>query len=155
MIEKRGDVFNSGADIILIPMHRSIDDKNNLVMARGVMLQAKKLYPDLPESLGINLLFLRNRSTLVVETESGQMIAGLTTSTTWCDDKPANISTIIESAERLVELIDECHPEPESLTMALPRLGCGGGRLDWELVKSHLESIFDDRFTVYNRTIGD
>ena len=155
MIEEYGDIFKSCADIIVIPMHRSIDDDNNLVMVRGVMLRAKKLYPDLPESLGTNLLFLRKRYTMVVMTEDGQKIAGLTTSNTWCDEEPADISTIVKSAEQLVELIDECHPYPESLTIALPRLGCGGGRLDWKLVKSYLEPIFDDRFTVYNRTIED
>jgi len=153
MKEQYGDIFKSGAEIIVIPMHHSLDDGRNLVMGRGVMYQAKILYPDLPRALGHTIVFLRNRYAIVVKTESGQLIAGFTTKNSWCDKEPSDISTIVKSAEQLVELINTGHTDPKSVTVALPHLGCGGGRLDWGFVKKHLEPIFDDRFTAYERIL--
>jgi len=152
MKEKVGDIFESGANVIVIPIHNSLEDDYHMVMGRGVMFQAKKRYPDLPDLLGRARRSSYNFC-LCVKTE-GQLIAGVMTKNSWCDKDRSDIGMIIRSARELVELIDSTFPVDKSVTVALPRIGCGGGRLDWDLlVKPMIFDILDDRFTVYRRLI--
>ena len=152
MKEKDGDIFESGADVIVIPIHSSLEDDFHMVMGRGVMFQAKKHYSKLPE------LFGRARRSsynfcLGVKTE-GQLIVGFMTKNSWCDKDRSDIGMIMRSARELVKLINITFPDDQSVTVALPREGCGGGRLDWDiLVKPMIFDILDDRFTVYHRNI--
>ena len=153
MKEKDGDIFNSGADIIVIPLHHSLDDGRCLVMGRGIMYQAAQIYPELPKLLGAAIISTRKFS-VITRTENEQLIAGFTTKNSWCDHDPSSITTLVRSAEDLTEIINTVFKEPESVTVALPRLGCGGGKLDWVFVRSYLSDILDDRFTVYHRNNG-
>ena len=59
----------------------------------------------------------------------------------WRD--PADPSLIVKSAFQLVELTDR----EGWRNVALPRPGCGNGRLDWEVVRPLL-NLLDDRFVV-------
>lgn len=155
MKEKSGDLFESDAGVIVIPIHHSIDVGKNLVMSWGVMYQAVQIYPELPKLLGAAVYNSKGKFSVMVQTHNGQLIAGFITKKIWCDTNPSTILTLTQSAEDLVEIIDTKFEEPESVTIALPRVGCGGGKLDWVFVKSYLEDILDDRFTVYHREVEE
>lgn len=152
MKEKCGDLFKSDANVKVIPIHKSLDDANHLVMSRGVMYQAVKIYPELPKLLGA-AIHNSDKSSVIIQTFDGQIIVGFTTKECWCDPDPSSITTLVDSAESLLEIINTKFKEPELIKVALPRLGCGGGKLPWEFVKPWLEDVLDDRFTVYYREL--
>jgi hypothetical protein len=62
----------------------------------------------------------------------------------------ASLALIRRSAKELLAFMDLGTWE----SAALPRPGCGNGRLDWETVRPVLEEFLDDRFTVYSQPPG-
>ena len=60
----------------------------------------------------------------------------------WFDEK-ADLKLIEKSCKDLVESL------ADGLTIALPKIGCGAGKLEWDEVKPILEKYFkDDRFII-------
>jgi len=106
-------------------------------MSRGVAGQAARLFPDLPEVLGLSLAASGNH----VHCLGHGIVSFPVEESAW--ENP-DLRIISRSARELRALADR-----EGWPLVLvPRPGCGGGGLDWREVRPLLEEHFDDRFIV-------
>lgn len=113
-----------------------------LVMGKGIALQCKKMYPQIPNQwadIMINMFpaenytfYDRKHNLLAVQTKNH-----------WRN--PSNVFIIEKSLVRLIEIANYWMLN----NIYLPPLGCGNGGLDWDnQVRPLMESKLDDRFTV-------
>jgi len=127
---------------VVITTNGSVKRNGEVVMGRGVALQAKKKFPDLPKILG-NCINgpIGNHVTL-------QPIFHLLTfpvKHNWYEK--ADLKLIKRSCEELLETVDILKPP-----FYMVRPGCGNGGLSWEKeVKPILEKYLDDRFIVVEK----
>ena len=146
MKEIQGNIwdYHDKAKWIVITTNGSVRKNGEAVMGRGVALQAKQRYPDLPKLLGEMIKKEGNR----VHYEWHRGLIFFPTKHNWWEK--SDLELIEESTQRLVKLFDSqvlgC---PPSIYMVRP--GCHNGKLDWGDVKPILEKYLDDRFTVVER----
>lgn len=158
------DLFEIDADAVCISTNGFVTSNGNCVMGRGCAFEAANLFPDVPRTLGT---MIRNHSNIVqvVKVIDGCSLVAFPvkhTSGICTGDNvvsharfkyprgttvpgfhlKANMSLIIKSAFELKQLADMKGWK----TVALPRVGCGAGELDWNAVKPVLQSMLDDRF---------
>ena len=144
MREVTGNIWETDAEAIVIPTNGAVRRDGSCVMGRGLALQATRLYPALPRLLG-NLIQAQGNQVYYLgvwhSVDRSRGILSFPVKRHW--KEKANLKLIRRSVEELREKADEYG----LLTVLLPRVGCGNGRLDWEEVRPLLE-ILDDRFTV-------
>ena len=126
--------FHTPANWIVIPTNGSIRHDGACVMGRGVALQAKKRYSDLPYELGQYIRRFGN----VVHTFREYGLLSFPVKHKWFEK--ADLELIEQSAKQLLYVVDR--------PIYLPMVGCGNGRLAWKDVKPVLDKYFDDTFTV-------
>ncbi len=150
MKEVNGDLWDTNADIIVITTNGATRRDGAAIMGRGVALQAKSRYPDIEYILGALIRENGNHVNFVI---GGLLkIVSFPVKHHWRER--ADLKLINQSAIELVQLVDRLrlHLKPSSVyAVALPRPGCGNGRLRWEDVRSIIRPVLDDRFTVYNK----
>ncbi len=113
-------------------------------MGKGIALQAKQRYPELPRELGDVIKTQGNR----VHCDSSRGLLLFPTKYGWWEK--SSLDLIETSTRELVDLFDNLisdYPTP----IYLVRLGCSNGQLDWKDVKPILEKYLDDRFVVVER----
>ncbi|KKN06475.1 hypothetical protein LCGC14_1076920 [marine sediment metagenome] len=143
MKEVHGNLWDAKADYTVITTNGVVREDGAAVMGRGVAFQAKDRYPGLEYTLGRRIKLRGNHVSLMSK------LISFPVKHHWQD--PADLELIKQSTEELVILIDH-----QALTgyptshIAMPRPGCGNGRLDWKDVQAVIEPLLDDRFTVYN-----
>lgn len=145
MKEITGDLWElqPNYDAIVITTNGFVKNNGDAVMGRGVALQAKEKYPELPERLGRMLKYRGNKTSIFFFGDDA--IFTLPVKSHWRE--LANINLILRSIEGLVTMVTNLGYK----NVLLPRPGCGNGGLDWEMVKPVIEPLLDDRFTVvYN-----
>lgn len=146
MIEKHGDIWDAFADgnWIVITTNGAVTyirKKNGeAVMGRGVALQAKNRFPELPERLAADL---KSKGNHVFYYPDLRLIV-FPVKDLW--HQMAKLSLIETSCQELVDIMDRQLPGVKEVY--LPRPGCGNGRLSWVDVKPVLEKYLDNRFVV-------
>ena len=144
MKEVNGDLWDTPADIIVITTNGATRKDGAAIMGRGVALQAKSRYPGIEYVLG--RLIRENGNHVNIITGNFPRIISFPVKHHWRER--ADLKLINQSAIELVQLMDQ---QRYGYLVALPRPGCGNGRLRWEEVRSIIRPILDDRFVVYNK----
>lgn len=139
MIEKTGDIWEHTEDYMCVTTNGWVTDKGLCVMGRGVALDCKTKYPEFPKLLGTHL---KQNGNIPMIDEKRKIITFPTKHFWRCD---SDIMLIMASAYALMKLV------PSDKTVAITRVGCGNGKLNWEDVKPKIEKILDDRFVVYHQ----
>ena len=139
MKEAIADLWTFSAQYRCITTNGVVNPNTHLlVMGAGVALEAKKRFPRLPLKLGLWVEKYGNRPFLCKE----EKLITLPTKSKW--QQISYMPLIMASVQKLVEIVNKFEIE----SVALPRPGCGNGGLDWEFVRSQIEHVLDDRFTV-------
>jgi hypothetical protein len=150
MIQRKGNIWLSGADAICVTTNGNVKANGEAVMGRGIALEAAKFYPGLPVELGKEI---RKKDNHVFHfplsndhVPNNPVIVTFPTKEHWMDDSDRIL--ILKSAIELVKLSQDNLWK----RIAIPRPGCGNGRLDWELdVKPTLDLIFlEDKFEIWH-----
>lgn len=136
MHEIKSDLWSPEWDLRCITTNGFVKNNNECVMGRGVAFQAKNKYPQLAKIVG---QLIRESGNHVYHL-SDYSIATFPVKHNWWEK--ANLMLIRQSIIELETLVDIM---PEIKKVALPRPGCGNGKLTWEEVKP-LVAILDDRF---------
>ncbi len=141
MREIIGDLWTIKADAKVIPTNGTVRRDGAAVMGRGVALQAKRRHPELEKAFGafiseygnhVFYLFFHNENLMSFPVKHR-----------W--QEKAKLSLIARSCQELVIRVNARHWWKR---IALPRVGCGNGGLDWKDVKPILEEFLNDRFIV-------
>lgn len=133
------------ADAICVTTNGVVKPNGALVMGAGIALEARTRFPKIQYELGERVLKLGNIPT-IGWTEGKTSIVSFPTKDHY--SMPSNMFLIEKSAKILREMADLLSWKD----IALPRPGCGFGRLEWKNVRNILEPIFDDRFIICSRT---
>lgn len=147
MLEKQGDLFESGCDLLCVTTNGIVKPNNELVMGKSIALQFKEKWPELPRMFGACVKRYGNLPAIALTRDFKQKVASIPTKNHYKDD--SDPALIVRSITKLVSLIDAYEDKNWIKTIALTRPGCGNGGLQWEHVKKMIESLLDDRFTVY------
>ena len=140
MKEVIGDLWTIKADARVIPTNGTVRRDGAAVMGRGVALQAKQRYSEIEFSLGVLLKRLGNHVHYFYYQKD---FLSFPVKHHWRDK--ADLGLIEQSCRELVKMADS---RKRWKRIALPRVGCGNGGLDWKDVKPILEEYLDDRFIV-------
>ncbi len=142
MKEVTGDIwdFHKKGHWIVITTNGNLNTKGEAVMGRGIALQAKQRYPELPSELGKQVRTSGN----YLHYDGKRSLLFFPTKHNWWEK--SDLSLIEQSCRELVGISSDFKPP---IYMVKP--GCGAGGLDWEDVKPILEKYLDGRFVVVNR----
>jgi len=132
------DYYNKDCWIV-ITTNGSIKTDGTAVMGRGIALQAKRRFPELPLALGQSI---KENGNVLVQCAIYRLIF-FPVKHKW--QEKADIKLIEESARELKESLDHTEDAPEHIYMG------GNGGLDWKDVKPILEKCLDDRFVIVER----
>ena len=138
--EVSGDILESKAPIIVVP----VNCKG--VMGKGLALQAKQKWPKMFESYksfceGACPSYpdgLEPGGVVCIQQEPNRYVACLATKDDWRN--PSKLEWVETGLKQLVVLsmqINFCH-------IAIPRIGCGLGGLDWCDVKPIVYRVFEN-----------
>lgn len=151
MIEKIGNIWNTNCDVIAITTNGIVKQNGELVMGKGIALQAKQRFSNLPKLWGELLLDFGNIPELAYYIDNklfrdpiknSKILVSLPTKHHWKDK--SNIELIKESLHIIDYIINK------DKTIAIPRPGCSNGGLNWKDVKKEIEPLLDDRFIIYS-----
>jgi len=137
MREVTGNLWDYPADWRVIPTNGFIKQNGAAVMGRGLARQATERFPGLANYLGHLLCAEGNHVHPLPE-------FGLITfpvKHNWWEQAS------LELIERSVKELKLLFVGGTQVSISLPRVGCGNGRLSWDDVKPLLEGL-DWRFTV-------
>lgn len=131
---------------IVITTNGNVNTKGKAVMGKGIALQAKQRYFQLPTELGKKIRRYGNIPFVLPEFR----IVTLPTKHNWWEKSDTQLIEIgISELERAWTLWDNKIP------LYMVRPGCSSGGLDWKDVKPILEKYLDDRFVVVERGRND
>ena len=141
-----GDLFRSSARVLVCPVNPdgTMDD-GLAAQFRKRSVKLYKAYRDLCEldQVKVGTLFLyktRSRNILCFPTREDM-------------ESPSSLEIIETGMKRFLEV----NQEMDLQSVAFPKLGCGGGKLDWEevepLMKKYLEPL-DLEVEIYNYVPG-
>ena len=109
------------------------------IMGKGIALQFKKQFPNNYKlykkacedgTIGVGKLFVTKEQTVF----GLKIIINFPTKTDW--RKPSEYSYIEEGLDDLIRIVGDYHID----SLAIPPLGAGNGGLNWEIVKTMIES---------------
>lgn len=157
MFEVKGDLWKLPADVICITTNGFVKKDGKAVMGRGCAKEAADRYRELPTLLGDKITRLGNNvHYLTNRAKDGkvQSILSFPVKHNWFEE--ADINLIKRSCDQLMnwkfqynENYQYEHREDRSLFrpvrfIALPRPGCGNGKLEWQEVKEVIKDRLDD-----------
>ncbi len=140
MKETTGNIWLEACDAIVIPTNGDVNRHGAAVMGRGLALQAARRWPLMPKVLAE---YLRAEGNHVFDVYKPRRLPTLLTFPVkqhW--HERADLDLIERSAQELVAKADRLAYR----LVALPRVGCGNGGLDWKDVQPILERYLDDKF---------
>lgn len=138
MLEVTGNIWNfhSQGEWIGITTNGTIKKNKELVMGKGIALEAATKFPEVPKLLGVMVHKWGNIPYIL---RDYKMIS-FPTKHHWRNF--SDIDLIIKSAELTMKIFTDIHVNQSVKRLYMPRPGCGNGGLPWNLVKPILESIF-------------
>jgi len=145
MIEMAGNLWDfykkDPEAYICITTNGFVKKTGECVMGRGVALEAKQKFPELPKLLG----FLIKKFGNYVFIFPRYNIFTFPTKHKWMED--SDLKLIEKSAAHLMLYINKF----DISRVYLPRPGCGNGKLKWKDVKPIIENILDDRVLIVSK----
>lgn len=152
MQEINVNLWDANADVICITTNGFVKKNGEVTMGAGCAKEAAQRHPSVPKALGdlverkgnqLNFIGIFSRYTdedgEEVQLNKMYRLYAFPVKHHWRDK--ADIDLIEASLRSLKELMDQ----ETWYKVALPRPGCGNGRLDWETeVKPLVEEIFGD-----------
>ena len=138
------DIWKVECDAIIIPTNCQVRKDGTAVMGAGLAKQAADRYPTLSQQYGMCLHSFKTKpillSPLDIYGRTRKNLLLFPTKIHWKD--LSSLDLILENAYYFIDNF------PDHINnIALPKLGCGLGGLDWETqVRPMLENILDDRF---------
>jgi len=125
---------------IAIPTNGVVKHNGRLVMGAGVAKYAASVFknPDIDLVFGDHVLTTGNTPCPVYT----HKVISFPTKHSFTEHSCLDL--IADSATSIKEWMDS----NEISELYLPKVGCGYGGLDWDVVRNKLESVFDDRFIV-------
>jgi len=141
MKEATGNLFEQDVDAICITTNGSIKCDGRCVMGKGTALEAMKRKPQVAINLA-QFIKLSGNNVHIIEGDERRVWLSFPVKHNWYDQ--ADINLIERSCQQLVDMVNLHDWE----SVALPKPGCGAGRLTWNEVKPILEKYLDDRFTI-------
>jgi O-acetyl-ADP-ribose deacetylase (regulator of RNase III) len=147
MIELKIDLWTvEPVDAVVITTNGFVKRNGACVMGRGCAKEAARMWPDLPADLGTAIKEKGNEcfvfEVVPDDDRAGFALITMPVKHNWWE--AADPSLIAKSVEELKEIVDKNGYE----IVAMPRPGCGSGKLKWRDVKPILEPFLDDRFIV-------
>ena len=143
MLTTKGNIWHYHPDDTVCITINKVIGKNGLIMGKGIALQAKELYPELPKQWASMVSKILDYNVTFYDKEHN--LIATQTKEHWRN--PSKLEIIKKSLFYLVK-IAEFYGMPR---IYLPPLGCGNGGLDWETqVKPLMASKLDNRFIVIN-----
>lgn len=139
MTERYGDLWTYPADWIGIATNGFVKKNGEAVMGRGCAYEATQKIPDIKKTLGAKLTRHGNHVHFLCEFEK-KLIISVPTKKHWMDK--ADIFLIEQSCWELRDL--RAAMGEGTVTIALPRLGCGNGQLKWEDVQPIMAGILTE-----------
>ena len=136
MREVRGNIWdhlNKTNIVICITTNGFVKKNGECVMGKGNALEPTKVYPNVRKILGELITSNGN----IVQPIINNLIA-FPVKHNWYED--ADIELIIKSANSLKEIAEK----NKEIFFLLPYPGCGNGNLEWDFVKSKIDSILPD-----------
>mgnify|MGYP003809237443 CR=1 FL=1 len=129
---------------IAITTNGTVQSDGQAVMGRGCALTAKQLYPGLPTKLG---RYIREYGNLPFNLGhwGPHHIFSFPTKHNWWEE--ADPQLIIASAKLLMQRLDKFG----IAEIAIPRPGCGFGKLTWTNIRPILLPILDDRCIIVHK----
>lgn len=144
MHEIKGNIWTAigTVDALCVTTNGVVKDDDRLVMGAGIARDARDKYPGIDQILGY-LVMEDGNIPHVCWADGATYIVSFPTKTHY--SYASDLLLILKSAVSL------CNIATTNMwqSVALPRPGCGHGRLKWESVKNALNPIFDDRFYIY------
>lgn len=134
----RGDLWTYPADVRIITTNGDVRKDGCAVMGRGCAREAAYRFVMLPRELGVYLRKYGNHVTLFPKYN----LMTFPVKHHW--DEDADLTLITRSAKELERFL---LPQRRFL---MPRAGCGNGRLQWEDVKTVLETLPDNVYVITN-----
>lgn len=149
MIEVKGDIwdFHNKGYWIVVPTNGFIKNNGECVMGRGIALQAKVQFPDLPFDIG---KLIRRYGNVVFALREYRLLI-FPVKHNWYEK--ADLS-LIEKSSKELETIFHYNLSGIPTPIYIPRVGCGNGRLDWKYVKPILNKYLNENFVVVNNIIN-
>lgn len=146
MREALGNLWLVEADLLVVTTNPIVNARGQAVMGRGCAREAKERIPGLEYHFAKLLEAHGNRVMRLVKpcaATAGAALASFPVKHHWKD--AADLDLIARSARQLVRLADKYQYQ----RVAMPRPGCGNGRMSWAQVRPVLAEILaGDRFTV-------
>jgi O-acetyl-ADP-ribose deacetylase (regulator of RNase III) len=145
MLETTCPIFDPAieCDAWCVTTNQTLDSRGHLVMGAGVALEAKRLFPHLPERWGAYVAHSGHGRVEATLCDAEYVVVSFPVKGSWRAD--ALLPLITRSARELVTLTNRMG----WTRVMLPRPGCGRGGLDWDDVRETIAPILDDRFTVF------
>lgn len=137
-----GNIWYTSAEALVIPTNGDVNRHGEAVMGRGLALQAARRYPLLPKVLAMLMREHGNHVFDLYRPRHQPLIVSFPVKHHW--HHMAQLDLIERSTIELVQMADH----HEYRQVALPRVGCGNGALNWNEVKPILEHYLDDRFVL-------
>jgi len=145
MFEFEGDIFEQTANAICIPTNYDLNKYGYAIMGKGLALETQLRYPWVKTQLG-KVMKKKGQKVHIIPTWSKLPWVLVSFPTKLHYFVESSLKIIRKSANELVDLTDEY----KWTRVALPRVGCGLGRRNWEKeVKPILSEILDNRFAVF------
>lgn len=142
MKEIEANLWDLACDLRVITTNSALRRSDGAcVMGRGCAREARDRFPGLDLKLG-RLVARHGNRVMRLGRFGGTMIASFPVKHHWRDE--ADPALIRHSAEQLVALANKFGYK----NIAIPRPGCGNGRLSWLDVRPIFADTLDNRFTV-------
>jgi hypothetical protein len=143
----KGDIwdFHKVGNPIVITTNCNVDSKGNAIMGRGIALEAKQKFPELPKMLGKYITRFDDGNAHDVGYFRELNIFTFPTKYNWRWKSDMNL--IMMSAAHLALLVER--EKIKRVYMVKP--GCSNGQLRWEDVEPHLDFYLNNKFIVVDK----
>lgn len=149
MKEIKGNLWKVKADWLCIPTNGTVKDSGRAVMGAGVAKQALINIDsvELDKVLGRKIKWLGNVVLPLVVIKNRQVVFSFPTKRDWKNDSDLDLISL--SCKQLRVFWLGKTQDGSKITVALPRAGCGCGKLNWKVVRGVMQKILpEDDFVV-------